>query len=101
MKILILPALLILLPIVVLFCILRYGKRPNGFSTGLKILLGVLFIAAGLLVTYFAFLLSMEGMSDKNIQCATGAVVFIPFGLLTYLAGVPLLLALSKRQVRS
>lgn len=100
MKILVLPTALVLLPIAILFCILRYGKR-NGFSTGLKILLGMLFMAAGLLVTYFAFLLSMEGISDKNIQCATGAVTFIPFGLLTYLVGVPMLLTLSKRQVRS
>ncbi|MBO9592643.1 MAG: hypothetical protein J7599_07005 [Niabella sp.] len=101
MKILVLPTVLVLLPIAVLFCILRYGKKTKGYSTGLKILLGFLFIPAGLLATFFALLLSIEGFMDKHIQCATGAVTFIPFGLLTYLVGVPLLLALSKRQVRS
>ena len=96
MKILILPTLLILLPIAILFFILKYWTKAKGISTGMKILLGIIFITVGLLTSFYAMTVSLEGMADKNVKCATGVVVFIPFGLFTYLAGVPLLLTLFK-----
>ena len=96
MKILILPSILILLPLVILFLIIRYWNKRKAISMGEKIVLGIIFIAIGLLTTIYAMSVSIEGMADKNVQCMTGVIVFIPFGLLTYILGVPLLLSLSK-----
>lgn len=96
MKILILPTLLILLPIGILFLILKYWTKEKVISKGMKIFLGIIFIAVGLLTSIYAMAISLEGMADKNVKCATGIVVFIPLGLFTYLAGVPLLLSLYK-----
>ena len=96
MKSLILPPLLILLPIGILFLILQYWTKRKAISTGMKIILGIIFIAVGLLTSFYAMTVSMEGMADKNIKCMTGAVVFIPLGLVTYIVGVPLLLSFSK-----
>ena len=96
MKILILPSLIILLPIGILFSIIKYWTNRKAISTGLKIVLGIIFIAIGLLTTIYAMSVSIEGMADKNVQCMTGVIVFIPFGLLTYILGVPLMLSLSK-----
>jgi len=96
MKILILPSLIILLPIGILLLIIKYWTNRKANSTGLKIVLGIIFIVIGLLTSLYAMTVSIKGMADKNVKCMTGAIVFIPFGLLTYIVGVPLLLSLSK-----
>lgn len=96
MKILILPSLLILLPLGILFLILKYWTKGKSISIGIKFFLGIIFITLGLLTSFYAMTLSLEGMMDKNIKCATGVVVFIPFGLFTYMIGVPLLISLYK-----
>jgi len=96
MKILLLPSLLIMIPIISLFFLLKYLTKRKAVSMGLKLLLGTIFISFGLLTSLYAMTISMKGMADKNIQCMTGAIVFIPFGLFVYLVGVPLLLILFK-----
>ncbi|WP_221392847.1 hypothetical protein [Dyadobacter sp. NIV53] len=96
MKILILPSLLILLPIGILFLFINYWKKRKIISIGEKIVLGITFIIIGLLNTIYAMTVSIDGMADKNVGCMTGVIVLIPFGLLTYIVGVPLLLSLSK-----
>lgn len=62
----------------------------------LKIALGLVFMAIGIASTFFAMIISISGMSDEGITCATGAVAFIPLGFLTNVIGIPLLLILSK-----
>lgn len=96
MKILILPLFLILFPIGILFLITKYWTKRKAISPGLKIVLGIIFIAVGLLTSFYAITVSIEGMADKNIKCMAGVVVFIPLGLLTYIVGVPLLLSYRK-----
>lgn len=96
MKILVLPLLLILLPIGILWLILKYLPKKQAITTGMKIALGFIFIAAGLVSTFYAMLISLDGMSDKNIKCANGVIVFIYFGLVIYMAAVPLLLFSHK-----
>ena len=93
------PSLLILLPIVLLFFLLKYWTKRKPISIGLKIILGIVFVAIGLLTSFYAITISLEGMADKNITCMTGVIVFIPFGWLTYIVGVPFLLSLSKKRV--
>ena len=98
MKVLILPSLLILLPIGILFLIIKYWTKRKAISTAMKIVLGCIFISIGLGVSFYAMALSMEGMVESNIKCMTGVVAFIPFGVFTYLAGVPLLLIFMKNK---
>lgn len=96
MTILVLPSLLILLPISLLFFLLKYWAKRKAISIGLKLLLGTIFVIVGLLTSLYAMTISMKGMADKNIRCMTGAIVFIPFGLFVHLIGVPMLLILFK-----
>ncbi|MEO8819692.1 MAG: hypothetical protein ABI267_00080 [Ginsengibacter sp.] len=99
MKILILPLLLTLLPAALLFFILKYFRRQKDFSVALKIGLGLVFIAVGLISSYYAILLSIQGMSESKIECMTGVGVFIPLGLAIYFVGVPLLLFSKKNKL--
>lgn len=48
-------------------------------------------MAIGLIATYYAVLISIEGMTEKQVQCMTGAIIFIPIGFLNVI-GVPILL---------
>lgn len=98
MKILILPLLLTLLPVALLFFILRYFRKQKDFSIALKIGLGLIFIAAGLMASYYAILVSIQGMSENKIQCMTGVVIFIPLGLAIYFVAVPFLLFSKKNR---
>ena len=97
MKILILPLLIILLPIASLFLIIKYWNKDKPFSIGLKIVLGIVFIITGLVFSYFAMFVSIRGHMDGGIKCASGVVVFIPFGLFVYFVGIPLMLLLEKK----
>lgn len=92
MKIIILPFILVLVPILILFITLHYLAKHNRISTSLKIGFGIFFVALGILATFYATLMSIEGIAENGIQCATGAVFFIFSGILVNLAGIPLLL---------
>jgi len=96
MKILILPMALIFLPIACLFILLKYTEKLNHLSIFTKSVLAVLLMSIGILFSYFAILLSIEGMSENGIQCMTGVVFFIPVGLLVNVIGIPTLLFLKK-----
>jgi len=96
MKILILPLLIILMPNIILFLIIKYWKKEKQYSIGLKIVLGIVFTILGLVSMYIAVIVSAHGHMDKGIQCATGAVIFIPMSLLVNLIGIPLILTLEK-----
>lgn len=93
MKTLILPLLLIILPIALLFFILKYWTKKYELSMVLKIALGLIFIAIGLFTSYYAVSMSIEGMADKQIKCFTGVAAFIPFSFVTNIIGIPLLLS--------
>ena len=67
----------------------------------MKIALGIVFIAAGIIATYLATLTSMYGMSEKGVRCVTGAVFFIPLGFLVNVIGIPLFLILFKLRQRT
>ena len=41
-------------------------------------------------------LVGLDGMSQKGIRCATGAVAFIPPGFIVNIIGVPILLVSFK-----
>gem|GEM_PF-3400494 len=90
MKILVLPLIVTFLPIIVLFLGLKYWSRKN-IPVFNKLILSVLFMAIGLIATYYAVLISIEGMTEKQVQCMTGAIIFIPIGFLNVI-GVPILL---------
>jgi hypothetical protein len=92
MQILIIPLLITLIPVATLFFVLRHLGKTKKISLFLKIALGLIFIAIGLVATYFAIVVSIKGITDKGISCATGAVVFLPLGILLNIIGIPLLL---------
>ena len=96
MTILILPLLIILLPITLLFLIIKYRKKDKKVSIGLKIVLRIVFVVLGLILTYVAIIVSIQGHMNKGIQCATGVIIFIPFGLFVNVLGIPLMLSLEK-----
>jgi len=95
-KVLFLPLLIILLPMGILFLILKYWSKQKDISLGSKIGLGLVFSAFGIWASFYAMFVSMEGMVDKGIICTTGTLVVVPFGVLINAFGVPLLLFLFK-----
>jgi len=96
MKILLIPFLIILSPLVILYFVLRDINKTKKISVLLKIALGLVFIIIGIMTTYFAMAISMGGMSEKGITCMTGVIVFIPLGFFVNVIEVPLLLILFK-----
>ena len=99
MKVLVLPLLLTLLPIAVLFLILNFWFKRNQVSILIKISLGIIFFALGIIASFFAMQLSMGGMVDKNIKCVTGAIVFMPLGFLIYSIAIPVILLFYKKNI--
>jgi len=95
MQILYLPLLIILLPNILLILMLKYWKKEKQYSLGLKITLGIVFIILGIVSMYIAIIVSMHG--HKEIQCASGVIIFIPISVLLNLIGIPLLLVLEKK----
>lgn len=51
-----------------------------------------IFILTGLLSSFYAFVVSIEGMREDNIRCMTGAATFPALGLFINVTGIPLLL---------
>jgi len=100
MNILLIPFLIILTPLIILFFTLRYLNKTSQISVLMKIALGIIFIATGIIATYFAMLTSMYGMSEKGVKCVTGAVFFIPLGFLVNVIGIPVFLILFKMRQR-
>ena len=99
MKILILPLVIIVLPAISLFFLHKYLSKQKEISNSLKLVLGILFIAIGLFASWNAIAISIDGMSEKGINCLTGIVFFIPLAVVTYLAGVPILLFKKRRRM--
>ena len=95
MKIVVLPLFVTFLPIILLVLILKYWVGNRNISIAVRIALCVLFLAMSFLTTFYAVIISIEGMAENQVQCMTGAIVFILPGLLNVI-GVPLLL-FSKR----
>jgi hypothetical protein len=100
MKILLIPLLSVLTPVAALFFLLRYLNKTKRISALLKIALGLIFIPVGLLATYMAVVVSIKGMIGNGITCATGAVAFIPLGLLVNVIGIPFLLVSFQKKFR-
>jgi len=94
--ILVVPTLIILLPVTLLFLIIKYWKKDKKVSIGLKITLGVVFILLGLVLTYVAIIVSIQGHMNKGIQCASGVVTFIPMSLFINFIGIPLILIFAN-----
>jgi len=92
MKILLVPVIIILIPIPILFLLLQYLKKRRSVSTYSKVALGFSFLIFGLLASFFAMIVSINGMGEKEIWCATGAVAFLPLGFIVNIIGIPLLL---------
>jgi hypothetical protein len=96
MQILLVPIIIILIPITILLFVLYFLKKSKKISWSLKVGLGSVIIIVGLLASFYAMTISINGMSQKGIRCATGAVAFIPIGFIGNIVGVPLLLILFK-----
>lgn len=95
MEILLIPLVIILSPFLMLYLILRYLNKAKGVTWLLKISLGLLFMAIGIMATIFAIQMSINGMSEKGVKCMNGIIVFIPIGIAS-IVGVPLLLIFNK-----
>jgi ABC-type multidrug transport system permease subunit len=98
MKILVLPLIITFLPSIILFLRLKYWAKTKKISIVTKIVLSVLFIAISLLTTFYAVLVSIEGLAENQVQCMTGAIVFIPLGLVNVVC-VPLLLFSNRSAI--
>ncbi|HEX6430167.1 MAG TPA: hypothetical protein VF008_20880, partial [Niastella sp.] len=95
MEILVIPLAVILTPFLMMFLILRYLNKAKGVTWLLKISLGLLFMAIGIMATIFAIQMSINGLLEKGVKCMTGIVVFIPIGIAS-IVGIPLLLIFTK-----
>jgi len=88
---LIIPTLIILTPLTILILIGRRKKRIDRFDFGAAII-GCFLV--GLIVPVVATFLSARGLAynfgPDDPKCFTGAAVFIFFGYLLNLIGVPL-----------
>lgn len=96
MKILLLPLILTLLPIILFFLIFKFYLKKRDVSLWIKIVLGIVFFGLGLLASYFSTLVSIEGMVSENIRCVTGSIVFVPFGMILYSIGIPSIVLFFK-----
>ena len=99
MKILIIPLFVILLPTIGLFLTIKCWKKDKKISIGLKFLLGVTFVLVGLVATWFSVIVSVWGHMTPDASggvCASGAVIFIPLGLIVNFIGIPLVLILEE-----
>jgi hypothetical protein len=92
LKTLVVPLLLTLFPIVCLYFLLKVAKGKFVLSFLPKILLAFIFVLTGLLSSFYAFVVSIEGMRENNIRCMTGAATFPALGLFINVIGIPLLL---------
>lgn len=101
MKALLIPLIIILTPILLLFIILRYLNNTNGASLMLKISLGVVFIAIGIMATIFAMIMSVNALSEKGVTCMTGIAVFVPISFAVNIVGIPLLLIFYKSAAKN
>jgi hypothetical protein len=89
METLIIPLVIILLPFLMLFLIIRYLNKRNGASLLLKITMGLVFMAIGIMTTYLGMTMAMNGLSEKGVRCMTGIAVFMPLGIAN-IVGIPL-----------
>jgi len=96
MIILIIPLLIVLLPTIILFLLIKFWRKNRRISTGDKIALGVGFFIIGLIFTLLALFISIQGHMVAGIKCASGAVALIPIGIIFNLIGIPLVLILEK-----
>lgn len=60
-------------------------------SIGLKIALGLTSITIGIIASVLATFILIKGMQEVGIECFTGAIIFVPLGLITHIIGVPFL----------
>ncbi len=97
MKILIIPLIVVLLPLVTLMIFFKYRKN-NQISTYTKIITLFFYFAVSIVASLFATFISINGIGEKGIACATGAVVFIPIGIFTTAIGI-LLIFLPKEKM--
>src|SRR5688572_26002448 len=95
METLFIPLVIILLPFLMMYLILRYLNNAKGVTWLLKISLGLLFMAIGMMAIIFAIQMSLNGLLEKGVKCMTGIVVFIPIGIAS-IVGIPLLLIFYK-----
>lgn len=100
MKILLLPLLITLLPVIILFLIIKYPAKNKNFSLFATIILSVLLTAFSLLAAFYAMIISIEGMAENQIQFMTGAITFIPLGLLSAIAALFLLFTKRKKSLQ-
>jgi phosphoglycerol transferase MdoB-like AlkP superfamily enzyme len=71
---------------------LKVAKGKFVLSFLPKILLALIFVLTGLLSSFYAFIISIEGMREDSIRCMTGAATFPLMGLFINVIGIPLLL---------
>jgi len=97
MLILILPMIIVLFPILLLFLIVKYWKKGKQIPNGKKIAIGLGFTILGVIFTLLAMIVPIQGHMTGGIQCATGAIIFIPIGIKVNLIGIPLILIFEKK----
>ena len=97
MIILIIPLFIIILPSAILFLIIKFWRINRKISTGDKIALGIGFFIIGLIFTFLAFVVSIQGYGLAGIKCVSGAAVLFPIGLKVNLIGIPLILIFEKK----
>ena len=95
METLLIPLVIILAPFFKLLLVLSYlnGKSTSWF---LKISVGLVFIAIGIITTFWAMTMASHALSEKGVRCMTGLAVFILLGLLVNIVGIPSLLIFYK-----
>jgi len=92
MKIIILPLIITVTPVLVLFLFLSFWPKYRAMSNLSKVITGLIFVAIGMLASIYATIISVSGIAENGISCATGAVIFLALGFILNFAGVPLLL---------
>lgn len=99
MKILILPLLIIIVPVIILVLIIKGLKKEGQINLLRKVVLGVSFVLIELIATFAAIYQSMNGMADNGIECMNGAITFIPLGIFIILKGL-IIIIVSRNQTK-
>jgi hypothetical protein len=88
MSVILIPFILTIFPYLGLFLIDRNSSILKNSSKIYKAITAFLFIAVNTSISFYATIISINGMKENGIRCVTGAILFVGLGFcLTFLGG--------------
>jgi hypothetical protein len=91
-----LPFICLCSPMMILTLVLIYRPKEEDLKTSEKLLLGFIAMIGAVIMSFVAFHIFAIQLSSSGVKCVTGAIFFIPLGIVINLIGVPLILLQNK-----